>query len=156
MAIFPLERYTGTITTDTNISDTATAVLAGLGVHAAGAHQGLQALLRRREVALLQLQPMRGLRRPGGIGVGRHRLLGKAQRRRLVAALQGAQGQAAQAHDRRFRILGEGVVIAFRRGFIAFELRRLSAQGRMELEAERQKAGPSMFASPVLDRKSVV
>ncbi len=41
---------------------------------------------------------------------------------------------------------------AQRRPDLAFELRRLSAQGRMELEAERQRAGPSMFVSPVLER----
>ena len=41
---------------------------------------------------------------------------------------------------------------AQRRPDLAFALRRLSAQGRMELEAERWQAGPSMFASPVLER----
>jgi len=41
---------------------------------------------------------------------------------------------------------------AQRRPDLAFELRRLSAQGRRELETERQRAGPSMFVSPLLER----
>ncbi|MCC6382148.1 MAG: hypothetical protein IT304_06535, partial [Dehalococcoidia bacterium] len=41
---------------------------------------------------------------------------------------------------------------AQRRPDLAFELRRLSAQGRMEMEAERRQAGPSMFLSPALER----
>jgi len=41
---------------------------------------------------------------------------------------------------------------AQRRPDLAFELRRLSAQGRMEIEAERQRAAPPMFVSPVLER----
>jgi len=35
---------------------------------------------------------------------------------------------------------------------LAFDLRRLSAQGRMEIDAERQRAAPSMFVSPALER----
>jgi tight adherence protein C len=35
---------------------------------------------------------------------------------------------------------------------LAFDLRRLSAQGRMEIDAERQRAAPPMFVSPALER----
>lgn len=41
---------------------------------------------------------------------------------------------------------------AQRRPDLAFELRRLSAQGRMEIEAERHRAAPPMFVSPMLER----
>ncbi|MCZ7576312.1 MAG: hypothetical protein M5U18_04380 [Dehalococcoidia bacterium] len=41
---------------------------------------------------------------------------------------------------------------AQRRPDLAFELRRLSAQGRMEIEAERQRAAPPTFVSPMLER----
>ncbi|MCZ2110120.1 MAG: type II secretion system F family protein [Dehalococcoidia bacterium] len=41
---------------------------------------------------------------------------------------------------------------AERRPDLAFELRRLSAQGRMEIESERQRAAPPMFVSPLLER----
>lgn len=41
---------------------------------------------------------------------------------------------------------------AQRRPDLAFELRRLSAQGRMEMEVERERAAPPMFVSPALER----
>ncbi len=45
-----------------------------------------------------------------------------------------------------------GLPWAQRRPDLAYELRRISAQGRMELEAERRQAGPSLFMSPALER----
>lgn len=41
---------------------------------------------------------------------------------------------------------------AQRRPDLAVALRRLSARGRMEMEAERERAAPPMFVSPVLER----
>ncbi|MGE5595714.1 MAG: hypothetical protein ACM3S1_06705, partial [Hyphomicrobiales bacterium] len=39
-----------------------------------------------------------------------------------------------------------------RRPDLATQLRRLSAQGRMEVEAEQQNRGPAVFASATLER----